>query len=129
MGEAERVAFAEGLMLLATSLDKDIDSAQVAVYWHHLKTVPAEVRREVFTLASGMKWFGMPQPGELKALAAGVMQARRKAAAALHLESCTHSSHWIDTDKGLVRCPCWTQAKRAMDAVGQPIVLPERTED
>lgn len=39
-------------------------------------------------------------------------QAQAKARQ-VHLADCPHSGHWVDTDRGVVRCPCWRQAQDA----------------
>lgn len=121
-----RDEFGDALLQLAVSLGFEVDEPTAAVYWHQLKAVPREIRREGFNQAASMPWRRLPQPGELKALCAGVQRAKREAAARLHLADCTHSGHWIDTDLGMTRCPCWTRALQAMDAVGQAIALPAR---
>jgi hypothetical protein len=120
-----REQFAHGMLLLATSLQQELDDAQLGVYWHHLKALPVDVRSEVMRKASGMKWFKFPQPGQLKELAAGILEERRKAAAAQHLADCTHSGRWIEGENGtLQRCPCHARAMQAMADAGQPVALP-----
>jgi hypothetical protein len=124
-----REQFAHGMLLLATSLQQELDDAQLGVYWHHLKALPVDVRSEVMRKASGMKWFKFPQPGQLKELAAGILEERRKAAAAVHLADCTHSGRWIEGEDGtLQRCPCHARAMQAMADAGQPLALPSYTE-
>lgn len=93
-----------------------------------------DVSPEILTAAvesmvkQGVTW--MPKPGDLKAECAKVMAAKRKAVAAIHLESCEHSSHFIENEQGRQeRCPCWTRAQQAMAAVGQAIALPASRED
>lgn len=92
-----------------------------------------DVSPEILTAAveslvrQGVTW--MPKPGDLKAECAKVMADKRKAAAAKHLEDCDHSSHWIEIDGRLQRCPCWKRAQQAMADVGQAIALPPSRED
>ena len=70
-----------------------------------------------------MKWFKFPQPGQLKVVADDILAAKRKQAAQVHLEACDHPSRWIETDRGLERCPCHQLAVRAMADVGQRLAL------
>lgn len=131
MGEArlaERVDFGRGLLLLATALDRELDEPQIGVYWHALKAIPAEIRRETLARASEQKWFRFPQPGELKILAARVVDEKRAAAARLHLADCPHSGHWIEDARGLSRCSCWRRAMTAMSNVGARVALPAAAE-
>lgn len=124
----ERVArdpqFAQSLLVLATALSFELDDPTIRVYWHALKSVPSEVRRQALARASEMPWFKFPQPGELKKLATVVWNEQRSAAAQRHLADCSHSGHWIDLGRGMTRCPCWTRAMQAMQAVGEPVALP-----
>ena len=124
-----RADFGKSMLLLAVSLGFELDEPMVGVYWHALRAIAPEIRREALTLASQQPWRRFPQPGDLRALASGVMKAKREAAARLHLEGCTHAGHWIEDEQGARRCGCWVQAMAAMEAVGQAIALPERTED
>lgn len=119
----ERIAFGQSMMLLATSLQQELDEAQLGVYWHHLKTLPAWLRSETMAKASGMTWFRFPQPGQLKVVADGILETRRTRAAQVHLAHCTHSSRWIETDRGLARCPCHILAVQAMAQVGERLAL------
>lgn len=127
MPSQHREDFSKSMALLAVSLGFELDEPTIGVYWHSLRMIPAEIRREAFHLAIDRKWFKFPQPGELKALAAEVVSKKRQAAAALHLADCPHgAAHWLEDDHGNVigRCPCWKAAQMAMDAVGQAIALP-----
>lgn len=124
-----RLAFGQAIFALATALSFDLDEAVLGVYWHALKDVPNGLRADVLLEAGNRKWFKFPKPAELKELAAEMMAAKRKAAAALHLEGCEHSSHFIEIDGRLQRCGCWTRAQRAMADVGQAIALPPSRED
>lgn len=120
-----RADFGKSLALLAVTLGFELDEPTIGVYWHRLRAIPPEIRREAFGIVADQPWRRLPQPGELKAACAGVMQAKRKAAAALHLSGCEHSGHWIENGQGRhQRCPCWTRAMQAMDQVGQAIALP-----
>src|SRR5262245_28095827 len=105
----DRATFAQGLAVLATALQQELDTPQIAVYWHSLKQVPREIWREAFAMAAEQPWRRFPQPGELKAICAGLLNAKRKTAAALHLADCPHSGHWLEDERGNVlgRCPCW----------------------
>lgn len=124
-----RVAFAQAIFALATALSFDLDEAVISVYWHALKDVPDALRAETLMEAGNRKWFKFPKPAELKELAATLMAAKRKAAAALHLEGCDHSSHFIEIDGKNQRCPCWERAQLAMESVGQAIALPPARDD
>lgn len=127
---AERAAFARGLFLLATALDRELDEPQVAVYWHALKGVPAEIRRLTLARASEQTWRRFPQPGELKALAATVLQEQRQSAARRHLGLCDHTGHWLEDESGrLARCPCWRRAMTAMANVGAALALPAHEDE
>ena len=128
-GVDERVAFGRGLLLLATALDRELDEPEVRVYWHALKGVPADVRREVFAAASERVWRRFPRPGDLKVLAADIIRTRREAAARLHLADCAHPGHWLEDGAAVRRCPCWGLAMAAMAAVGEPLALPAAVEE
>lgn len=131
MDQARRVVFGKGLMALALTLGCDLDLPQVALYWRVLKDVPSDVLDEAFGLAAETKWKRMPQAGELKALAAGVMQARRKAAADRHLRDCPHGhARMVENAHGrMEKCGCWKRAVAAMQQVGHPIALPAMAEE
>lgn len=126
----DRVNFAKALFALATALSFDLDEPVVGVYWHAMKDLPDALRVETLLEAGNRKWFKFPKPAELKTLAAELMAEKRKAAAAIHLESCTHSSQWTENEQGKqVRCPCWKRAQEAMERVGQAVALPPSRED
>lgn len=121
--------------LIAASRTKDYETTEKATVQLHtwmlsLRDVPESVLSEAIAnvVNTGVTW--MPKPGELKAECAKVMAAKRKAAAQMHLESCDHSSHFIENERGLLeRCPCWKRAQDAMASVGQTIALPPSRED
>jgi hypothetical protein len=123
MTGSERADFGAAMLLLATSLQQDLDTAQIGVYWHHLKRLPAWLRSATLTQASGMKWFKFPQPGQLTILADAILAEKRAQAAQVHLAACTHASRWVDTARGLERCPCHQMAMRAMDDVGARLAI------
>lgn len=79
--------------------------------------------------AAGRKFYPLPKAPDWKAECAKVMAAKRKAVAAIHLESCDHSSHFVEVNGRQQRCPCWRRAQEAMAAVGQAIALPPSRED
>lgn len=118
--------------LIAASRTKDYETKEKATVQLHtwmlsMRDVPAPILEEAIAnlVTAGVTW--MPKPGDLKAECAKVMAAKRKLAAALHLESCDHSSHFIENEQGqLERCPCWKRAQQAMEDVGQAIALPAR---
>lgn len=123
----QRTDFSKAMALLAVSLGFELDEPTIGVYWHALRMIPPDVRREAFAAAVDQKWYRLPQPGELKQLAHAVQQAKRSAAARRHLQDCPHSGHWIQDARGNVagRCPCWKAATAAMEAVGQAVALPQ----
>jgi hypothetical protein len=135
MNAAHRERFALMLApLIAASRTKDYETKERATVQLHtwmlsMREVPAAVLEEAIAslVNAGVKF--MPKPGELKAECAKVMATKRKAAAALHLESCDHSSQWVDGPNGLERCPCWKRAQQAMADVGQAIALPPSREE
>lgn len=125
----ERVEFGRSILLLATALGFDLDEAVIGVYWHAMKKIPAEARRQAFADASEVKWFKFPKPAEMVELGARIVASRRQAAAARHLADCEHTGHFIENSLGrMERCPCWTRAQQAMADVGQPIALPAHEE-
>lgn len=108
-------------------IDQKAAKAQTYAWRISLADVPRPIVEEAIAnlVRAGINW--MPKPGEVKAECAKVMATKRKLAAALHLESCDHSSHFIENEKGqLERCPCWKRAQQAMEDVGQAIQLPAR---
>lgn len=136
MNEEHRAAFARLLApLIAASRTKDYELKEKATVQLHtwmvsMREVPPMIIEEAIAnlVNAGVTW--MPKPGDLKAACAKVMADKRKAAAAIHLESCDHSSHFIENTYGrLERCPCWTRAQHAMASVGQAIALPPMTRE
>lgn len=128
--EQDRMTFARALApLVAASRTKTFTRGEATAYMLSLQDVPPGILEGaiVALLASGVTW--MPKPGELKAECAKVMAAKRKVAAALHLESCDHDSHFIEINGRNQRCPCWERAQQAMLDVGQAIALPASRED
>lgn len=123
------------LALLCSTFRCEIDSYQKRAYVRTLADIPGDVLlaagdQLINASAGGRKFYPMPTAPDIKGACAKVITDRRKAAAALHLEGCTHSSHWIDDGKGgHERCPCWKRAQDAMASVGQPIALPPSRED
>ena len=115
--------------LVGASRTKSFTRHEGTAYILSMQDVPPEILAAAVEslVQAGVTW--MPKPGDLKAECAKVMAAKRKAVAAIHLEGCDHSSHWIESDAGLERCPCWKRAQDAMAAVGQAIVLPASRED
>lgn len=123
--EEDRKKFALILApLVGASRTKSFTRHEGTAYIISMQDVPpAILEAAVASLVNaGVTW--MPKPGDLKAECAKVMAAKRKAAAAVHLDDCEHSSHFIDGPKGLERCPCWKRAQQAMASVGQAIALP-----
>jgi hypothetical protein len=129
MTSIQRADFGKSLALLAVSLGFELDEPTIGVYWHTLRAIQPEIRREAFGQAAEQPWRRLPQPGELRALCAKVSRGKREAAARVFLADCPHSGHWVDTPDGVQRCSCWTQAMHAMETVGQAIALPTRAGD
>lgn len=130
--EADRQRFAVILApLVGASRTKSFTRHEGTAYILSLQDVSPEILTAAVEslVRQGVTW--MPKPGDLKAECAKVMAAKRKAVAAIHLESCDHASHFIEDQatKRMKRCPCWDRAQAAMAAVGQPITLPASRED
>lgn len=115
--------------LVGASRTKTFTRHEGTAYILSMQDVPPAILEEavIALVQQGVTW--MPKPGELKAECAKVMAAKRKVAASLHLEGCEHSSHFIEIDGRMQRCPCWTRAQQAMADVGQAIALPPSRED
>lgn len=120
--------------LIAASRTKDYETPEKATVQLHtwmisMCEVPESILSEAIAnlVNRGVTW--MPKPGDLKAECAKVMALKRKAAAALHLDTCEHSSRFIDVSGRMERCPCWKRAQQAMADVGQAIALPPSRED
>lgn len=112
----------------------DADMVQRKAYARAIDGIPvaiieAAIDALINEAAAGRKFYPMPTPPDLKGMCAKVMAAKRKAAAALHLENCDHDSHFIEIDGKNQRCPCWDRAQQAMLDVGQAIALPPARED
>lgn len=129
---AEKARFAESLAALALSLGFELDEPQYEFYWRTLADVPEDIRSEAMFACTNRKWFKFPQPAEMKAVAADVVDHRRKDAFRKMLASdCTvcHGSRWastiVDGKESLRRCQCWTVAMKAMKAVAEPIERPK----
>lgn len=103
--------------------------AQTYTWRISLADVPRPILEEAITrlVQRGVTW--MPKPGDVKQECAKVMAEKRKAAAAVHLADCDHSSHFIEIDGWMRRCACWKRAQQAMAQVGQAIALPPSRED
>lgn len=122
----------QGLEFLCQTFGYEMDAWERKAYERTLKDIDGAILAEaaqvlVEQASAGRKFYPIPKAPDWKAECAKVMAAKRKLAAALHLESCEHSSHFIENDKGLLeRCPCWKRAQQAMEEVGQAIQLPAR---
>lgn len=117
------------LALLCSTFRCEMDSYQKRAYVRTLGDVPGDVLLSAADLlinesAAGRKFYPMPTAPDVKGACAKVMASKRKAAAALHLEGCDHSSHFIEIDGKNKRCPCWERAQLAMESIGQAIALP-----
>lgn len=115
--------------LVGASRTKSFTRHEGTAYILSMQDVPPAILEAAVEalVREGVTW--MPKPGDLKKKCAEVMAAKRKAAAAVHLDDCGHSSHWIEIDGVQQRCPCWKRAQDAMAAVGQAISLPPSRED
>lgn len=115
--------------LIGASRTKSFTRHEGTAYILSMQDVPPAILEAAVEalVQAGVTW--MPKPGELKKKCADVMAAKRKAAAAIHLDDCDHSSHFIEVNGRQRRCPCWDRAMQAMDAVGQAIALPPSRED
>jgi hypothetical protein len=128
--EDDRKRFATLLLpLVGASRTKSFTRAEGTAYILSMQDVPPAILEEavVRLVRAGVTW--MPKPGDLKTECAKVMAEKRATAARLHLSECTHSSHWIEIDGKLQRCPCWTRAQQAMLDVGHQIALPPKEDD
>lgn len=128
------LAFRNAMARMVMNFNGEMDAPMRRSYARTLDGIAAPVIEEALDLlidevAAGRKFFPMPTPADLKAACSKVMAAKRKAAAALHLEGCDHSSHFIEVDGKNTRCPCWIRAQQAMEAVGQAIALPPASDD
>jgi hypothetical protein len=105
-------------------IGKESARAQTYAWRLSLADVPRPILEEAIDrlVNRGITW--MPKPGDVKEECAKVMAEKRKAAAALFLDGCEHSSHFIEIDGKNERCDCWKRALAAAEAVGQQIALP-----
>lgn len=122
----DRVDFARAMTVLATALQQELDEAVIGVYWNRLKDVPHALLMAAFGKALERRWFRLPQPAELKLIAAEIASERRQLAAAAALADCPHSGHWLTNDRGDVtgRCGCWKAAQLAMEHAATAVVRP-----
>lgn len=133
--EADHKAMAALLApLIVASRDRNfisVEAAKAQTYaWRlSLAEVPRPIVAEAIAaiVARGVTW--MPKPGEVKAECAAIVERTRKAVRQHFLESCRHSSQWIDSPKGLERCPCWKGMQKALEQVERPIELPASREE
>lgn len=136
---ADRVAFAQAIQPLASaSRSKGFDVHEARAYMVSLADVPRDVLTEAVDalLRAGVTW--MPKPGEIKAACAGVVAAKRSAAAvearALQAECATCDGTGFErvTDEDGVervkRCWCAKRAVQMVDGVGDRIALPAAPE-
>lgn len=125
----------QGLEFLCQTFGHEMDSWERAAYERTLKEVPASVIAEAAQLlvdqaAGGRKFYPIPKAPDWKAAAATVITRRQKAARALHLADCDHSSQWIDDGKGgLERCPCWKRMQHAIEHIGSLALPPATSEE
>ncbi len=93
--------------LIGASRTKSFTRHEGTAYILSMQDVPPAILEAAVEqlVRAGVTW--MPKPGDLKAECAKVMAAKRKAAAALHLESCDNDSYFIDIVGRMQRCPCW----------------------
>lgn len=122
------------LALLCSNFRAELDSYQKRAYVRALDGIAGDVLLAAADLlidegAGGRKFYPLPNASDVKGACAKVMSDRRKQAAALHLSSCDHNSHWVEVDGKLQRCPCWQMAQHAMASVGQAIALPASREE
>lgn len=115
--------------LIGASRTKSFTRHEGTAYILSMQDVPPAILEAAVEqlVREGVTW--MPKPGDLKKTCAEVMAAKRKSAAAMHLDGCEHSSHFIEIDGRMQRCPCWKRAQEAMANVGQAIALPPSRED
>jgi hypothetical protein len=134
----ERSPIKDAVALLSVSFRADMELPQTRSYERALKELADQpeilqqaVERLIDEAANGRQFYPLPKPSDLKGACAKVMAEKRRAAAALHLEQCEHSSNFIynpETRRD-ERCPCWKRAQQAMADVGQAIALPAAYSD
>jgi hypothetical protein len=110
-------------------IDKQAAKAQTYAWRLTLADVPKPIVEQAIAnlVARGVTW--MPKPGDVKKECAEVVNQKRKLVRQHFLESCTHSSQWIEGERGLERCPCWLGMQKALEQVDRPIELPPSRED
>lgn len=110
-------------------IDRQAARAQTYAWRLTLAEVPRPIVKAAITrlVARGVTW--MPKPGDVKKECAAVVEETRKQLRARILADCTHSSQWVDGDRGLERCPCWKRLQTALASVDRPIELPPSREE
>lgn len=110
-------------------IDRRAAKAQTYAWRLTLAEVPKPIVAAAIDrlVARGVTW--MPKPGDVKKECAAVVEEKRKQLRTQILTDCTHSSQWVDGDRGLERCPCWKRLQAALAEVERPIALPPSREE
>jgi hypothetical protein len=129
-------AIRNGLMLLTSSLGREVDAIQVRAYLRGLKNVPADVVLSGADLCiermaaqpMGKRYF--PTVADWLAACADVVDERRKVAArqaqALQEDclECRDSKGWREVNGLMVRCICFKRAQELLAVAGEALVRP-----
>jgi hypothetical protein len=129
-------AIRNGLMLLTSSLGREVDAIQVRAYLRGLKNVPADVVLSGADLCiermaaqpMGKRYF--PTVADWLAACADVVDERRKVAArqaqALQEDclECRDSKGWREVNGLMVRCTCFKRAQELLAAAGEALTRP-----
>ena len=129
----------KGLEFLCQTFGAEIDPWERRAYERTLKDVPDSVLVEAAQLlvdeaAGGRKFYPMPKAPDWKGACAKVISARRRKAFELNLGQCPHPHQleaFIDGAgvERMRKCACWDVAKKAQEAIGQPLALAPSRED
>ena len=122
----EQSAVKMALAYLCATFRAEVDAWQARAYTRVLKGYPEDLvwagaERLIALSARGQKYYPIPTAPQWKEQVERELRDRRKHAAALHANCQTcHGARWLDTPRGVVRCPCHQRMMAAMTQIGVP---------
>lgn len=135
--EQTRSPIRDCVALLSVNFRADMEAPQTRSYERALRELAEqpEILMQAAELlideaANGRQFYPVPKPSDVKGACAKVIEVLRLEAFTKGTTGCTHPRYLeeITREDGstvLQRCSCWKRGKQAMEAVAQPLALPE----